>query len=123
MSNCFVKKISGFQKWTALGRIEIPSSGSKNASLAEVVFASDFIHNETDGFHERMSFCRIEIPSSVEIIVQMAFVGCASLNELLFSSNCNLKEIDGFQECAARWRIPTSVKIICHGGFSGCTSL
>jgi hypothetical protein len=47
-------------------------------------------------FRECTSLCRIEIPSSVEVIGEYGFRGCTSLNEIVFSSDSHVKEVHGF---------------------------
>jgi hypothetical protein len=80
---------------------------------------------EIGGFGECTSLCRIEIPSSVETILENGFCGCTSLNEIVFSSDTHLREIAGFARCTSLCRIelPLSLEKIEYGGFCGCTSL
>jgi hypothetical protein len=67
----------------------------------------------------------LKIDDSVEIISRTDFQSCSSLNEVIFSSNCHLREIDGFQKCISlcRIEIPASVELIGDLGFFQCTSL
>jgi hypothetical protein len=68
---------------------------------------------------------RVIIASTVECITRDAFFGSTSLREILFASDCHLKQIDGFRECTSlcRIEIPSSVKIITQYGFYECPSL
>jgi hypothetical protein len=77
------------------------------------------------GFRKCTSLCRIEIPSSVEVIQTSGFFGCTSLNELIFSSGSHLREICGFCECTSlcRIEIPSSVEVIGPSGFRDCPLL
>jgi hypothetical protein len=71
------------------------------------------------------TLCRIELPSSIEVIGSDSFGGCSSLNELIFASDSHLREIGGFRECISLCRIefPSSVEVIGSSGFRGCTLL
>jgi hypothetical protein len=71
------------------------------------------------------SLLRIEIPSSVEVIGYGGFLGCTSLEDILFSADSHVKEMYGFCGCTSLlWiEIPSSVEVIGYGGFLGCTSL
>jgi hypothetical protein len=48
----------------------------------------------------------------------MGFFGCASLNEIIFSSGSHLREISGFQSCTSlcRIEIPSSVEMTRKNG-------
>jgi hypothetical protein len=54
-----------------------------------------------DGFEECRSLCRIEIPSSLEIIGELGFCECTSLTEIIFSSDSQVKKIYGFRNCTS----------------------
>jgi hypothetical protein len=131
-------KIEGFQDCTSLYRIEIPSSVkvigpygfTGCTSLTKICFSSDSRLRKILGFERCTSLCRIDIPSSVEIIGYCSlrvsgFWGCTSLNDIRFSSDSHLRDIDGFGECTSlcRIEIPSSVEVFPWYGFSGCTSL
>jgi hypothetical protein len=62
---------------------------------------------------------RIELPSSVEIISQSGFHSCSSLTEVVFVSDCHVKEIGGFDSCTSlcQIEIPSPVEIISLRGF------
>jgi hypothetical protein len=47
------------------------------------------------------------------------------LNEIIFSSDSQLREISGFQQCRSlhRIEIPSSVEVIWKNSFSNCTLL
>jgi hypothetical protein len=51
-------------------------------SLNEVIFSIDGHLRDMFGFAECASLCRIEIPSSVEVIELSGFKSCTSLNEV-----------------------------------------
>jgi hypothetical protein len=53
------------------------------------------------------------------------FSRCASLDEIIFSSDSHWREINGFRECPSLCgiEIPSSVEKIGIDGFFGCTSL
>jgi hypothetical protein len=80
---------------------------------------------EIDGFGYCTSLCRIEIPSSGEMIRPNGFVGCRSLRTVIFSSESHLREINGFGYCTSlcRIEIPLSVEMIWHDAFRDCPSL
>jgi hypothetical protein len=67
----------------------------------------------------------ITIKKSVHIIHSNDFMGYRSLNEIIFSSNGDLREIFGFQKCTSLCRVefPSSLEMIGMEGFKGCTSL
>jgi hypothetical protein len=77
------------------------------------------------GFGGCISLCRIEVPSSVEVIGVYGFDKCRSLNEIVFSSGSHLRGISGFGGCTSLCRIelPSSVEVIGTYGFNQCTSL
>jgi hypothetical protein len=60
-------------------------------------FSSDSQLREISGFRECTSLCRIELPSSIERIEYLGFIGCTSLKEIHFSSDSELKVINGFR--------------------------
>jgi hypothetical protein len=70
------------------------------------------------------SLSRIEIPSSVSVIGDYGFYKCTSLNEVIFSSDTDLRAIHGFQKCRSlcRIEIPSSVEVIGKFGFFFCES-
>jgi hypothetical protein len=74
---------------------------------------------EIDGFCECTSLCRIEIPSSVEEITLNGFFGCTSLNEIVFSSDSDLRTIEGFRRCTSlcQIEIPSSFEVIWASSF------
>jgi hypothetical protein len=80
---------------------------------------------ELGGFQECHSLCRIEIPSSVEIISWPGFCECASLRDIIFSFDSHLRELAEFQECTSlcRIEIPSSVEIIEQFALNRCPSL
>jgi hypothetical protein len=92
-------------------------------SLTEIVFSSKNNVREIWGFARCRSFCRAEIPSSVEIIETYGFVECISLNKMIFSSDNHLREADGFAGCISfdRIEIPSSVEVIGRNGFLNCS--
>jgi hypothetical protein len=110
-SDSHLREISGFQHCTSLCRIEIPSSveriGSNGiiggggfhgcTSLNEIVFSSDSHLREIYRFRGCTSLCRIEIPSSVEMIASEGFHGCTSLRVVIISTRCRMKENAGFR--------------------------
>jgi hypothetical protein len=71
-----VREIDGFEHYTSLSRIEIPSSveiissfGFEGCtSLSTIVFSTASHLRMIDGFQACTSLCRIDIPSFVEII-------------------------------------------------------
>jgi hypothetical protein len=69
------------------------------------------------------SIRRIGIPSSVTIISWNDVYSCSSLTEVIFASDCHVKEIGGFGFCTSLCRIviPSSVEIISRGGFCSCS--
>jgi hypothetical protein len=69
--------------------------------LAEVAFASDSNLRKIDGFCDCTSLCRIDIPSSVEIIFCPGFSKCRSLADVVLASDSHLREIAGFCDCAS----------------------
>jgi hypothetical protein len=95
------------------------------ASLNDIVFSPDSHLRDLNGFCACTSLCRIEIPSSVEVIGMRGFLQSTSLSEIDFSSDSHLREIDGFRQCTSlcRIEIPSSVEMIGSNGFRGCTSL
>jgi hypothetical protein len=76
-------------------------------------------------FLQKKSNTSIEIDPTVRIIDIKEFSGYESLTEVIFSSESDLQEIRGFQQCTSlhRIEIPSSVKAIKFHGFFGCTSL
>jgi hypothetical protein len=88
-----------------------------------VNFGSDSQLKEIYGFTKCTSLCRIEFPSSFEIIGWYGFNECTSLTEIIFPSESHLKKINGFEKCTSLCRIelPSSIKII--SGFSECHRL
>jgi aminoglycoside N3'-acetyltransferase len=76
-------------------------------------------------FMQKQSTTSIKIKGSVRIIKLNDFLGCNSFTEVLFSSESQLRVIDGFQKCTSlhRIEIPSSVEKIGKHGFFGCTSL
>jgi hypothetical protein len=133
-----LRKIGGFECCTSFCRIEIPPSVetigwggfSSCTSLSDIIFSPHSHLREIHGFAQCRSLCRIEIPSSVEKIGNSAllasgFWGCTALNEIAFSSNSHLREIDGFSESRSLSRIEilSSVETIGWYGFYGCTFL
>jgi hypothetical protein len=93
--------------------------------LSTIVFSTAGHLRQIKGFQACTSLCRIEIPSSVEIISSNGFDHCTSLNELVFSTASHLRTIDGFQACTSlcRIEIPSSVEQIGDCGFAFCRSL
>jgi hypothetical protein len=67
----------------------------------------------------------VEIDGFVQLIGKNDFNCCSSLETVIFSSESQLREIDGFQHCTSlcRIEIPPSVETIKKSGFHGCTSL
>jgi hypothetical protein len=88
------------------------------------LFSMDSHLREIYKVRECTSHCRIDIPSSVKIIVSNGFFGCTSLNEF-FSSDNHLRWIDKFGESTSicRIEIRSSVEVIGNDGFSDSPSL
>jgi hypothetical protein len=105
-SGCEIIKREAFDHW---------------ASRREIDFTPPIKVNPISGLNGCTSLCRIEIPSSVEIID--GFNCSTSLNELIFSTASHVTQINGFCGCTSlcRIEIPSSVEIV--SGFRGCTSL
>jgi hypothetical protein len=92
-------------------------------SLIEIPFLSNSHVATIDGFCECASLCRIEIPSSVEIIDVSGFHGWISLNEIMFSADSHVKKMDGFQGCTSLCRIELLSSSEIVYGFGGCFRL
>jgi hypothetical protein len=77
------------------------------------------------GIQKCTSLCRIELPSSLEIIGQFGLNECTSLNEIIFTPDSHLQVISGIQSCTSLCRIefPSSLEIIDQFGLNECTSL
>jgi hypothetical protein len=58
---------------------------------------SDSCLREIDEFLQCESLRQVEIPSSVEVIGPWAFEGYAALREIIFLSDSQIREIDGFR--------------------------
>jgi hypothetical protein len=68
---------------------------------------------------------RIQMFSSVPIIISNGFHRCTTLTEGLFASDCQVKTIDGFAEgiSLSPIDIPSLVEIIDWNSFLRCTCL
>jgi hypothetical protein len=108
---------------TNIRRILSLCGSSRSGSQSH--FPLDHSSGQMNGISSRGSVSRIEIPSFVEMISSDGFYFCSSLTEIIFGSDCHVKEIDGFRSCTSlrRITIPSSVEIISSGGFFCCSSL
>ncbi len=74
---------------------------------------------EEKALEEREELCRLSIPPSVKTIGFMAFYGCTSLSEVLFSEGLEYISACAFYDCAIKaLRLPNSVKYIGDDSFS-----
>ncbi len=102
------------------GELVIPSTygeGEKQAPVKEIA----------DEAFRGAAITRLVIPSSVTKIGVAAFANCNNLEEVVFESGSNLKEIPqgmfGFDGHLAKITLPASVKSIGYRAFCGCDSL
>jgi hypothetical protein len=126
-----LREIDGFNSCGNILKIEIPGSVeiircfSKCKSLREVIFRTGRLR-ELGGLNDCPSLSRIEIPRSVEKINGLNSLLWNStrdkldnlssgLEEVVFSDDCELKEIQGFNGCELleQISIPCSVERLC----------
>jgi hypothetical protein len=103
--------------------ILIRGGGFRNDSQHDSEFPStkEKVKESTEGTSKH----RVEIDSSAERILRGSFSWKISLIDIIFASDWDLKEIDGFDQCRSlhRIEIPSSVELISENGFLQCTSL
>jgi hypothetical protein len=92
-----------------------PHDFSASTLLDDAVFVLDCPVKKIDGFSRCASLCRIDIPSSVEVISKEAIV----------ASNSRLEQMLRFRGGTSLFRIeiPSSVELISDNAFSGYISL
>ncbi|MFW6002624.1 MAG: leucine-rich repeat domain-containing protein, partial [archaeon] len=80
-----------------------------------------------DSFIKNTNLKRVFIPSSVEIIENMAFYGCENLTEVIFDSDIKLEQIgySAFSNCKslAAFTLPNSLQVIEQSTFQDCKNL
>jgi hypothetical protein len=61
------------------------------------MFSSDIHLREISGFGNCTSLCRIEIPSSVEVIRKYGFTSCQLLRVVIFQAGCRIRKNGGLK--------------------------
>jgi hypothetical protein len=72
-------------------------------SESQLHVTHDHSSAQMNGISSRGSVNRIELPSSVEVISSDELYSCSSLTEVIFGSDCHVKEIRGFSRCRSLW--------------------
>jgi hypothetical protein len=100
----------------------IPKRGGGSRGGLQTGFPISSDSNEMSDFTESESDHRVTITSTVECMTGDAFFRSTWLREILFASDCHLKQIDGFQGWTSlcRIEIPSSVEIITEDDFPEC---
>ncbi len=78
-----------------------------------------------DVFRDRTEIQRVRFPDSVETIGPAAFLGCTSLEEVIFGSGLTQIQMEAFRYCESLKEIsfPLSLMTIGTAAFEGCTGL
>jgi hypothetical protein len=98
-------------------------------SLSSITFHPDaqLIHIGVSAFEFCEELVSIQIPSSVEILMENCFHDCYQLIEVIFSSESKLKVIEcgAFDGCSSldNFSVPGSVEVIGARCFAGCSAL